>query len=76
MEKRYHSEKYRILEEESFDPYTDIIREENGVYQINPAKPNLKMRLRNYFEMRDEDSKDELNDHKRYKPREALDSQI
>lgn len=76
MQKRYHSEKYRILEEENFDPYSDLIPDENGVYQFTPAKPNLVTRLQEYFEMRDEDSKDEMNDHKRYRPRKVLDKQI
>jgi hypothetical protein len=59
----YHGDKsgrgydwrWRILRDHQFDPYTDLFRDAQGVYQLTPAKPGLRDALRAYFRSRNED---------------------
>jgi len=54
--KRGYSDRWKILEQNNFDPYVDIIPDANGVYEFAGNKPQLRDEVRRYFRSRDEDS--------------------
>lgn len=60
--KRYYNERYKILEEDSFNPYTDLYRNEYGIYQVKATKTRVIERMKEYFTSREEDSVDEEDD--------------
>ena len=61
---RAYGTRWKILEEWSFNPYTDLFRDWQGLYQLTPAKPGLRDALRRYFASRNEDDPT-LADHER-----------
>jgi len=55
MKKRGYGTRDAILIEEKYSPTHDIFPDSQGVYQLNPDKPRLRDRLRQYFLSRCED---------------------
>ena len=55
MGRRGYGERYNILREERFDPYTDVFVDAQCVLQLTPHKPRLRQRLQEYFRSRVED---------------------
>lgn len=55
-EKRYYVERWDILINHAFDPYTDLFRDANGMPVLTSAKPKLLQDLRRYLAARDEDA--------------------
>lgn len=56
-ENRYYKDRWRILTENNFDPLTDIKKNVSGVVELAGNKPQLKMDLHKYFQMRREDAR-------------------
>lgn len=54
--KRYYVERWDILHRNGFDPFTDIKRDAQGLWQLCGNKPKLRDDLRWYNRARDEDS--------------------
>ena len=54
--KRKYIERWAILVENQFDPFTDIFKNTNGVWELKHGKPKLRDDLRRYLKQRDEDS--------------------
>ena len=52
---RGYNYRWKILRDFAFDPYTDLYRDWQGIYQLTPAKPGLRDALRRYFASRNED---------------------
>lgn len=52
----YH-DRWKILVENQFDPYTDLRRSWQGVIHLAGNKPKLRDDLRNYFRARNEDAR-------------------
>ena len=46
----------RVLRAHDFDPYRDLIRDAQGIYQLTPDKPGLRDDIRAYFRSRNEDA--------------------
>jgi hypothetical protein len=55
---RQYLDRWKILFAHQFDPFTDLHRDENGLWQLTDAKPGLRDDIRRYFEARQEDSID------------------
>lgn len=55
---RRYLERWQILTKHKFDPFTDLKRDHQGLYQLI-GKPRLQEDIRQYFRTRDEDSVDE-----------------
>lgn len=55
--KRGYDTRWRILFENKFNPEIDLARDKNGLYRLNPEKPNLMAGLIAYFNSRDEDER-------------------
>ena len=53
--RRDYGSRWKILMENDFNPYTDLFRDWQGVYQITPDKPRLRDGIRKYFAGRNED---------------------
>jgi hypothetical protein len=53
---RRYVERWSILIDNNFTPYTDLRRDWQGIYALNQNKPKLRDDLRAYFGQRDEDS--------------------
>ena len=53
---RRYMDRWKILTDNSFDPYMDIYRDAQGLYQLSPNKPRLRDDLRQYFTQRNEDA--------------------
>lgn len=51
---RFYRERERLLTENHFDPYTDLRRDAQGLYQLSGNKPKLRDDLRHYFRARNE----------------------
>lgn len=58
---RKYWDRWRILLDNKFDPYRDLMRDENGIYQLvdHGDERSIKLRdqIRAYFRQRDEDGK-------------------
>ena len=54
--KRGYGTRWELLKENNFDPILDLKRDPQGVYVLNPEKPELQYGLQRYFTSRDEDS--------------------
>jgi hypothetical protein len=54
--KRGYGHRWLILKENEFDPYTDLMRDSNGLYQFLPNKGKLRDDVRRYFRSRNEDT--------------------
>jgi hypothetical protein len=52
---RGYSSRWKILVRNSFDPYTDITRDGNGLWQLRGNKPQLRDDIQKYFRSRSED---------------------
>jgi hypothetical protein len=52
---RRYKERWKILQDHNFDPATDIVKDTQGLYQLNANKIGLRDDLRAYFAARDED---------------------
>lgn len=52
---RQYGTRWRILRDNHFDPYVDIFRDHQGIYQLTPNKPALRDDIRRYFLARNED---------------------
>lgn len=57
---RRYKDRWKILVEHQYNPYTDIKRDWQGLYQLSGNKPRLRDDLRAYFRQRNEDSIDLL----------------
>ena len=55
---RKYLERWRILVKHQFDPFVDLRKDSQGLYQLI-GKPNLEEDVRQYFTVRNEDSVDE-----------------
>lgn len=59
---RKYVERWKVLIQNEFDPYTDIIEDSQGLYRLNPHTGDkyIKLRddIRRYFRQRNEDSID------------------
>lgn len=55
---RRYVDRWQILVEHQFDPYTDIKRDHQGLYQLSGNKIGLRDDIRKYFRQRNEDSID------------------
>jgi hypothetical protein len=55
MSKRGYNQRDNILIKNEYSPTQDIYRDAQGLYQITPNKPRLRMELREYFKSRCED---------------------
>jgi hypothetical protein len=53
--RRGYSWRWQILRDHAFDPYADIYRDSQGLWQLTPAKPRLRDDIRAYFASRSED---------------------
>lgn len=53
--KRFYKERWKILTDNQFDPYADLKRDIQGLYQLTDQKPRLRDEIRAYFRSRDED---------------------
>lgn len=53
--KRGYADRYKILERNHYDPYSDVMLDHNGVLRLTGNKPQLRDDLRAYFRSRDED---------------------
>lgn len=55
---RRYLQRWDIVTKNQFDPRTDIFKDSQGLYQLNPDKIQLRDDLRLYFRQRNEDSID------------------
>jgi glycosyltransferase involved in cell wall biosynthesis len=55
---RRYKERWSILIDTKYDPYTDVKYDSQGVLQLAGNKPELKREIQYYFEQRNEDSID------------------
>lgn len=59
---RKYVERWKVLQETQFDPYKDLIRDNQGMYRLNMSygkrSERLRDKLRQYFRQRSEDSID------------------
>lgn len=53
--RRGYSTRWKILRDNEYDPFRDIYRDSNGIYQLNPDRIKLRDDLRRYFISRCED---------------------
>jgi hypothetical protein len=53
--KRFYGKRYEILIQHGFDPYTDLRRDWQGIWQLTDEKPGLRDAIRSYFLERTED---------------------
>jgi len=53
---RRYVDRWQILVQNEYDPYTDIYRDTQGLYQLTEQKPRLRDDLRQYFAQRNEDA--------------------
>jgi len=53
--KRGYDTRWKILQENKFDPIRDLKKNSQGLYVINDEKPDLKNSIIKYFGARDED---------------------
>jgi len=51
---RFYRDRERILTENAFDPYIDLKRDWQGLWQLSGNKPRLRDDLRHYFRARNE----------------------
>lgn len=51
---RFYRERERILTDNAFDPYVDLKRDWQGLWQLTGNKPRLRDNLRHYFRARNE----------------------
>lgn len=51
---RFYRERERILTDNAFDPYLDLKRDSQGLWQLSGNKPRLRDDLRHYFRARNE----------------------
>lgn len=54
--KRGYSTRWKILEDNKFDPYVDLLTTHQGTYDWAGNKPKLRDEVRHYLRSRDEDS--------------------
>lgn len=53
--RRGYGTRWRILQDNDFDPRRDIYRDSNGIYQLEPDRIKLRDDIRKYFISRNED---------------------
>lgn len=54
-ENRAYDDRWDFLTDHNFDPYEDIIKDQNGLWKWNSDKPKLHKRIKEYFYERRED---------------------
>ena len=52
---RKYEHRWKILRDHDFNPYVDIYKDYQGIYQLAQNKPGLRDAIRNYFKSRNED---------------------
>jgi hypothetical protein len=52
---RKYEHRWKILRDWDYDPYVDIFKDYQGIYQLNQSKPGLRDAIRDYFKSRNED---------------------
>lgn len=52
---RKYEHRWKILRDCDFNPYTDVFKDWQGIYQLTPNKPKLRDLIRDYFKSRNED---------------------
>lgn len=52
---RGYSDRWKILERNQYDPFSDIMPDNHGVYEWTGTKPQLRDDIRRYFQSRNED---------------------
>lgn len=55
--KRGYASRWKILEDNLYDPYADVMMDHQGVLEFTGNKPQLRDDVRRYFRDRDEDSR-------------------
>jgi len=55
IQNRRYYDRWKILRENDYNPFTDIKKDWQGLYQLTTEKPNLRDGLRGYFRQRNED---------------------
>jgi hypothetical protein len=55
-ENRKYSERWKILVDNHFDPYLDLKKDWQGLYQLTDRSTKLRDDIRAYFKNRNEDS--------------------
>jgi hypothetical protein len=55
VDRKYH-DRWKILVDNKFDPYVDLTRDWQGIWQLRPERIKLRDDLRAYFRARKEDS--------------------
>jgi len=53
--KRGYVDRWSILRNNDYDPYTDVYRDHQGLLQLSGDKPQLRDDIRTYFRSRSED---------------------
>ncbi len=53
--RRGYGTRWKILFDNNYDPYTDLFRDSQGVYQLRPERIKLRDDIRKYFLSRSED---------------------
>jgi hypothetical protein len=52
---RAYGDRWKILQENQYDPSTDLVRDWQGIWQLSGNKPKLRDEIRGYFRARNED---------------------
>lgn len=52
---RFYRDRTQILIDNRFDPYRDLQRDHQGLWQLSPGRPQLRDHIRAYFRARNED---------------------
>lgn len=55
---RKYTERWKIVADNKFDPNSDLLRDWQGLYQLDPERIILRDQIRKYFRNRNEDSID------------------
>jgi hypothetical protein len=55
---RKYADRWQILIDNKFDPYSDLTRDYQGLWQLRPERIGLRNQIREYFRGRNEDSID------------------
>ena len=50
--------RWQILRDHGYNPYVDLFRDDEGLYQLTRGKPKLRDAIRAYMSSRDEDSRE------------------
>ncbi|MGH9328510.1 MAG: hypothetical protein ACRD2B_17710, partial [Terriglobia bacterium] len=53
---RAYGSRWKILRDHQFDPFVDLYRDSQGLWQLTESKPRMRDAIRSYFLSRDEDT--------------------